>query len=161
MAAAVSVPGTNGVTAAYLVVDARRFRASSLRRGGVVIDGVAYGHFTGEAQFDPDGSLALIDIERSSFQGAPLRLELDGLLIERSQLRNKYGIAFMADYPGNDVRAHRRRFDPKSQQGSGQHRFQRRQYRSHRGCGQVLDCPASDRKSCPWKNRRLRSKLHC
>ena len=78
---------------------------------GVLIDGVAYGHFTGEAQFDPDGSLALIDIERSSFQGAPLRLQLDSLLIERSQLRNKYGIAFMADYPEDDIRSHRRRFE--------------------------------------------------
>ena len=78
---------------------------------GVAIDGVACGHFSGEAQFDPDGSLALVDIERSSFQGPPLRLELEGLLIERSQLRNKYGIAFMADYPGDDVRSHRRRFE--------------------------------------------------
>ena len=77
---------------------------------GVAIDGVAYAHFTGEAQFDPDGSLAL-DIERSSFQGAPLRLQLDSLLIERSQLRNKYGIAFMADYPEDDIRSHRRRFE--------------------------------------------------
>ena len=33
------------------------------------------------------------------------------LLIERSQLRNKYGIAFMADYPGDDVRSHRWRFE--------------------------------------------------
>ena len=33
---------------------------------GVAIDGVGYGHFTGEVQFDPDGSVALIDIERSS-----------------------------------------------------------------------------------------------
>ena len=85
---------------------------SCRRPGGITTAKVwTYGHFTGEAQFDPDGSLALIDIERSSFQGAPLRLELDGLLIERSQLRNQYGIAFMADYPGNDVRAHRRRFE--------------------------------------------------
>ena len=78
---------------------------------GVAIDGVDYGHFTGEVQFDPDGSVALIDIERSGFQGPPLRLDLDTLLIERSRLRNKYGIAFMTDYPGDDVRSHRRRFE--------------------------------------------------
>lgn len=76
---------------------------------GMTIDGVEYGHFTGEAQFDPDGSVALVDIERSSFQGAPLRLDLDSLLLERSRLRNKHGAAFMADYPGEDVRSHRRR----------------------------------------------------
>ncbi len=77
---------------------------------GVAIDGVDYGHFTGEVQFDPDCSVALIHIERSGFQGPPLRLDLDTLLIERSRLRNKYGIAFMADYRGDDVRTHRRRF---------------------------------------------------
>ena len=47
---------------------------------GVAIDGVDYGHFTGEVQFDPDGSVALIDIERSGFHGPPLRLDLDTLL---------------------------------------------------------------------------------
>ena len=78
---------------------------------GVAIDGVDYGDFTGEVQFDSDGSVALIDIERSSFQGPPLRFGLDTLLIERSRLRNKYGMAFMADYPGDDVRSHRRRFE--------------------------------------------------
>jgi hypothetical protein len=75
------------------------------------IDGVDYGHFTGEVQFDPDGSVALVDIERSDFQGPPLRLDLDTLLIERTRLRNKYGISFMTDYPGDDVRSHRRRFE--------------------------------------------------
>ena len=74
---------------------------------GVAIDGVGYGHFTGEVQFDPDGSVAIIDIERSGFQGPPLRLDLDTLLSERSRLRNKYGMAFMTDYPGDDVRSHR------------------------------------------------------
>jgi hypothetical protein len=78
---------------------------------GVAIEGVDYGHFTGELQFDPDGSVALMDIERSGFQGPPLRLDLDTLLIERSRLRNKYGIAFMTDYPGDDVHSHRRRFE--------------------------------------------------
>ena len=78
---------------------------------GVAIDGIGYGHFTGEVQFDPDCLVALIDIERSDFQGPPLRLDLDTLLSEQSRLRNKYGIAFMTDYPGDDVRSHRRRFE--------------------------------------------------
>jgi hypothetical protein len=78
---------------------------------GVTIDGVPYGHFTGEVQFDADGSVALIDIERSRFEGPPLRLDLDSLLIERSQLRTKYGAAFLAEDGGEDVRSHRRRFE--------------------------------------------------
>jgi hypothetical protein len=78
---------------------------------GVEIDGIAYGHFTGEVQFDPDGSVALIAIERSGFQGPPLRLDQDTLLTERANLRNKHGMAFMADYPEDEVRSHRRRFE--------------------------------------------------
>lgn len=39
-----------------------------------------------------------------------MRLDFDSLLIERSRLRNKYGAAFMTDYPG-DVRSHRQRFE--------------------------------------------------
>jgi hypothetical protein len=68
-------------------------------------------HFTGEVQFGPDGSAAIIDIERSGFDGRPLRLDLDSLLSERASLRNKHGMAFMADYPDDDVRSHRRRFE--------------------------------------------------
>jgi hypothetical protein len=82
----------------------------SFEERGVAIDGVDYGYFTGNVQFEA-GSVALVDIERSDFQGPPLRLDLDTLLIERSRLRNKYGIAFMTDYPGDDVRSHRRRFE--------------------------------------------------
>jgi hypothetical protein len=78
---------------------------------GVAIDGVDYGHFTGEVQFDPDGTVAIIDIERSDFDGRPLRLDLDSLLTERANLRNKHGMAFLADYPGDDVRSHRRRLE--------------------------------------------------
>ena len=78
---------------------------------GVTIDGVEYGHFTGEVQFDPDGSVGVVDIEQSTFQGPPLRLEIDGLLIERSQLRNKYGAAFLTEHGAEDLRSHRRRFE--------------------------------------------------
>ena len=78
---------------------------------GVTIDGVEYGHFTGEVQFDRDGSVGVVDIEQSTFQGPPLRLEIDGLLIERSQLRNKYGAAFLTEHGAEDLRSHRRRFE--------------------------------------------------
>ena len=78
---------------------------------GVTIEGVEYGHFTGEVQFEPDGSVGVIDLERSTFQGRSLRLEIDSLLIERSQLRNKYGAAFLTEHGAEDLRSHRRRFE--------------------------------------------------
>jgi hypothetical protein len=78
---------------------------------GVTIDGVEYGHFTGEVQFEPDGSVGVVDIERSKFQRPPLRLEIDSLLIERSQLRNKYGAAFLTEQGPEDLQSHRRRFE--------------------------------------------------
>src|SRR4029079_9686109 len=82
----------------------------SFEEVGVTIDGIAYGHFTGEVQFGPDGSAEIIDFERSGFHGRPLRLDLESLLSERASLRNKHGMAFMADYPDDEVRSHRRRF---------------------------------------------------
>jgi hypothetical protein len=77
---------------------------------GVSIDGIAYGRFSGEVQFDPEGA-ASIDIDRSQSKGPPLHLNLDELLAERARLRKEHGDAMLADYPGVEVRSHRRRFE--------------------------------------------------
>jgi hypothetical protein len=72
---------------------------------GVQIDGIPYGHFTGEAQFDEAGSVVVIDIERSSFDGPALRLDIDDLVRERIALRRKHGLDFLSDgAPG--IRGH-------------------------------------------------------
>jgi hypothetical protein len=76
---------------------------------GVTVDGVSYGHFTGEAQFDVTGQVVQIDIECENFGGRPLALDIDHLVRERIQLRRKYGVAFLED-SATEVRSHNLRF---------------------------------------------------
>jgi hypothetical protein len=76
---------------------------------GVLIDGVPFGHFTGEAQFDEFGSVVVVDIERSSFDGPSLTLDIDDLVRERIALRRRHGLDF-ADEGGPAVRAHVAKF---------------------------------------------------
>lgn len=76
---------------------------------GVAVDGVSYGHFTGEAQFDAAGQVVQIDIECENFGGQPLTLDIEALVRERIQLRRKYGVAFLED-GGSAVRSHNVRF---------------------------------------------------
>lgn len=72
---------------------------------GAVVDGIAYGHFTGEAQFDETGSVVVIDIEGSSFDGPTLTLGIDDLVRERINLRRRYGVDFESA-GGAAARAH-------------------------------------------------------
>ena len=76
---------------------------------GVTVDGVSYGNFTGEAQFDATGQAVLIDIECENFGGRPLTLDIEALVRERIQLRRKHGVAFLED-GGYAVRSHNVRF---------------------------------------------------
>ncbi len=72
---------------------------------GVTIGGVAYGHFTGETQFDETGQPVIIDCEGSAFNSKPIRLEIDELVRERIALRRKLGVGFLED-GGVEVREH-------------------------------------------------------
>jgi len=76
---------------------------------GVTVDGVSYGHFTGEAQFDVTGQVVQIDVECENFGGRPLTLDIEALVRERIQLRRKYGVAFLED-GASAVRSHNVQF---------------------------------------------------
>ncbi len=76
---------------------------------GVMVNSVAYGHFTGEAQFDETGSVVVIDVERSSFGGPTLSLDVDELVKERIALRRRYGVDFES-MGATAVRAHIMKF---------------------------------------------------
>jgi hypothetical protein len=77
---------------------------------GVMIDGVPYGHFSGEAEFDRAGQVVVIELERSSFQGEPLTLDIEKLTRERIALRGKYGTWFLEN-GGADVPGHVRKYE--------------------------------------------------
>jgi hypothetical protein len=64
---------------------------------GIAVGGIEYGHFTGEAQFDETGQAVIIDIEASSFNSKPLRLDIEDLVRQRIALRHKLGITFLED----------------------------------------------------------------
>jgi hypothetical protein len=76
---------------------------------GLTIAGVNYGHFTGEVQFDENGSAVIIDIETASSNGPPLRLDIEELVRERIALRRKLGTGFLED-GGVEVREHARKW---------------------------------------------------
>ena len=76
---------------------------------GVAIGGVAYGHFTGEAEFDENGQVVRIDVEDERFSGPSLTLDIEQLIRERIALRRKYGVAFLEEN-APDVRTHARKF---------------------------------------------------
>ena len=77
---------------------------------GISIDGVAYGLFSGEAEFDRGGRVVIITIEPPVIDDAPLVLDIGKLVPERIALRRKYGIDFLED-GGSEVRGHTRRYD--------------------------------------------------
>jgi hypothetical protein len=77
---------------------------------GVMIEGVAYGHFSGEAEFDRAGQVVVIQLERSSLQGEPLTLDIEKLVMERIALRRKYGNWFFEN-GGSDVPGHVRKYE--------------------------------------------------
>jgi hypothetical protein len=64
---------------------------------GVSVGGIAYGHFTGEVQFDETGQAVIIDIEASGFNSNALRLDIEDLVRQRIALRRKLGITFLED----------------------------------------------------------------
>ena len=64
---------------------------------GVAIGSVAYGHFTGEAQFDENGQVVRIDVEDERFSGPALTLDIEQLVRERIALRRKYGVVFLEE----------------------------------------------------------------
>jgi hypothetical protein len=70
---------------------------------------VAYGHFTGEAQFDENGQVVRIDVEDERFSGTALTLDIEQLVRERIALRRKYGVAFLEE-GSPDVQTHARKF---------------------------------------------------
>src|SRR5260221_707232 len=72
---------------------------------GVTSGGIAYGHFTGEVQFDESGQPVIIDIEGSAFNSKPMRLDIEELVRERIALRRKLGITFLED-GGFETREH-------------------------------------------------------
>jgi hypothetical protein len=76
---------------------------------GVAIGSVAYGHFTGEAQFDENGQVVRIDVEDERFSGPVLTLDIEQLIRERIALRRKYGVAFLEE-GAPDVQTHARKF---------------------------------------------------
>jgi DNA end-binding protein Ku len=76
----------------------------------VVVDGVDYGHFTGEAQFDDGGNAVVIEVERANFRGPPMTLDIEQLVNERIALRRKHG-AMVLEETTREVLSHRRRFE--------------------------------------------------
>jgi hypothetical protein len=77
---------------------------------GVMIDGIAYGHFAVEAEFDRAGQVVVIELEPSSFQGERLTLDIEKLIRERIALRRKYGSWFFEN-GGADVPSHIRKYE--------------------------------------------------
>jgi hypothetical protein len=77
---------------------------------GVRIDGVAYGLFSGEAEFDRTGQVVTITVEPSDTGGPPLVLDISKLVPERIALRRKYGNGFLED-GSSEVRSHARRYE--------------------------------------------------
>ncbi len=77
---------------------------------GVSVDGVDYGHFTGEAQFDDGGNVVVIEVERSNFRGPALSLDIQQLVNQRIALRRKHGAMFLEEMTP-EILSHRRRFD--------------------------------------------------
>lgn len=75
----------------------------------VTIGNVAYGYFTGEAQFDVTGSVVQVDIESQGLGGPPLTLDIEELVRERMRLRRKWGTGFL-DKGSAEVIAHNRKF---------------------------------------------------
>jgi hypothetical protein len=76
---------------------------------GVTIDGIRYGHFTGQAQFDREGSVEHLALERGDGR-SPLSLEIDRLIIERSRLRENLGSAALTSF-APEIQSHRRRLE--------------------------------------------------
>jgi hypothetical protein len=77
---------------------------------GVSIDGVGYGLFSGEAEFDRAGQVVIIKVEPSDAGGPHLVLDIAKLIPERIALRRKYGSGFLED-GGSEVRSHARRYE--------------------------------------------------
>lgn len=77
---------------------------------GVSIDGVQYGLFSGEAEFDRAGDVVQITLDPVSANAQPLVLDIAKLVSERIGLRRRYGSAFL-DAPSSDVRSHVRRYE--------------------------------------------------
>lgn len=76
---------------------------------GVNIDGVGYGFFSGEAEFDRAGQVVNIRIDPPDAGDPPLVLDIGKLVPERIALRRKYGSAFLED-GGSEIRSHARRY---------------------------------------------------
>ena len=77
---------------------------------GVGIDGIAYGLFSGEAEFDRAGQVVNITVEPSDAGDPPLVLDISKLIPERIALRRKYGTGFLED-GGSEIRSHARRYE--------------------------------------------------
>jgi len=77
---------------------------------GVNIDGVGYGFFFGEAEFDRAGEVVRITIDPPEAGNPPLVLDIAKLVPERVALRRKYGSSFL-DICGSDARSHARRYE--------------------------------------------------
>ena len=76
---------------------------------GVTVGGIAYGEFTGEAQFDVAGSVVLIDVEDQNYDGSHLTLDIEELVRERIRLRRKWGSGFLEE-GSREVVTHNRKF---------------------------------------------------
>jgi hypothetical protein len=77
---------------------------------GLVVGGVEFGLFTGEAQFDELGEVVVIEIERTDFRGKALLLDISDLVNERIAFRRKHGSAF-SDATDGAVQVHVRKWN--------------------------------------------------
>jgi hypothetical protein len=77
---------------------------------GINIDGIGYGFFFGEAEFNRAGEVMRITLDAPEVGDPPLVLDIAKLIPERIALRRKYGSSFF-DVPASDIRSHARRYE--------------------------------------------------